>query len=220
MENTKKENPWLLHVKNVKSGAGMENMKFKDILKEASKTYDKNAGKGIPQKVINTISKIPGIANEDFVPAKDGELHIPGHNFSGPGTNIEDRIHVKPTNAVDACSKIHDIDYSTAELPENAEIREKLVREADLQVMSCYRKSFLKNPLDAILTHSVFVAKNKLLEDLLPRKINETLLGNFKGRKIKKSERDQLNKVLIDHGPDLSNLDLSKLPKGIKRSKK
>ncbi|AJP61529.1 capsid-like protein [Adoxophyes honmai entomopoxvirus 'L' virophage 1] len=42
------------------------------------------------------------------------ELHYPGHNFTGPGTNLVLRMEKndKPVNKVDKNSLIHDIEYS------------------------------------------------------------------------------------------------------------
>jgi len=41
------------------------------------------------------------------------ELHLPGQNFTGPGTRIVTRIlnGVMPTNKTDAITMLHDIDY-------------------------------------------------------------------------------------------------------------
>lgn len=41
------------------------------------------------------------------------EFHVPGQNFTGPGTHIVDRIMrgVLPTNQVDLVTMVHDIQY-------------------------------------------------------------------------------------------------------------
>lgn len=51
-----------------------------------------------------------------------GEFHLPGHNFTGPGTQLQARLegggkNAKPVNAVDALSVDHDIFYMFAESP-------------------------------------------------------------------------------------------------------
>jgi len=40
-------------------------------------------------------------------------MHYPGHNFTGPGTDVHGRIRlgIRPTNKVDAGSMQHDLDY-------------------------------------------------------------------------------------------------------------
>ena len=74
---------------------------------------------------------------------KPGELHVPCHNFSGPGTDTADakvRFH-NPFNGVDACSRQHDFDYETIgrlKLPE--EVKHKMAYQADLEALSCYDK--------------------------------------------------------------------------------
>ncbi len=42
-----------------------------------------------------------------------GEWHLPGHNFTGPGTRLEERLERgdEPVNRVDALSLHHDIRY-------------------------------------------------------------------------------------------------------------
>ena len=46
-----------------------------------------------------------------------GEWHFPGHNFTGPGTRLEERLERgdEPVNRVDALSLHHDIRYQTIE---------------------------------------------------------------------------------------------------------
>ncbi len=52
----------------------------------------------------------------NFVPPYDlKEMHLPGYNFCGPGTNVSRRLRegVKPMNALDAACRIHDIEIET-----------------------------------------------------------------------------------------------------------
>ena len=78
---------------------------------------------------------VPRIPNEN-------PHHLPGHNFTGPGTNVLGRIAlgVKPTNAVDAASMQHDLAYNTLKtnfdkgyMDRDAVIRG--AREADLKLI-------------------------------------------------------------------------------------
>jgi hypothetical protein len=50
-----------------------------------------------------------------WVPALESEscTHLPGHNFTGPGTDVATRLSmgVRPTNAVDAAALQHDLAY-------------------------------------------------------------------------------------------------------------
>jgi hypothetical protein len=47
----------------------------------------------------------------------NGEWHFPGHNFTGPGTRLEERLERgdEPVNRVDELSLHHDIRYQTIE---------------------------------------------------------------------------------------------------------
>ena len=50
------------------------------------------------------------------------EYHLPGHNFTGPGTKLRQRLEgggpaSRPVNAVDELSLEHDIFYEFAESP-------------------------------------------------------------------------------------------------------
>lgn len=74
----------------------------------------------------------------DYVPPSSRENHLPGHNFTGPGTRIKTRLKydVKPMNAVDKITRLHDIDYmvisdalKSGNLSKHDAI--KLVRKAD-----------------------------------------------------------------------------------------
>ena len=50
----------------------------------------------------------------DVIGSTIGEIHLPGHNFTGPGTKLQERLERgdKPINRVDEISKKHDIAYS------------------------------------------------------------------------------------------------------------
>lgn len=47
------------------------------------------------------------------------ELHFPGTNYMGPGTDIKGRISrgVRPTTHIDEIAMKHDLDYSTSREP-------------------------------------------------------------------------------------------------------
>ena len=70
-----------------------------------------------------------------------GEIHLPNHNFTGPGTKIEDpavRNHA-PYNDIDACSKVHDIEFNRLfKLPLGSKERAEGIRKADRAALACY----------------------------------------------------------------------------------
>ena len=54
------------------------------------------------------------------------ELHLPGYNYAGPGTELVERLESDspPINALDACALIHDIDFSLPETdPKDADAK-------------------------------------------------------------------------------------------------
>lgn len=73
---------------------------------------------------------------------KDGEIHLPNHNFTGPGTRVDlpEVRHFKPYNNIDGCSKIHDLEFDEIfRMPPGPE-REQLIRNADEKVIECYNQ--------------------------------------------------------------------------------
>lgn len=42
----------------------------------------------------------------------EGEYHVPGYNFLGPGTNLKHRKFQAPVNKLNAAAKIHDLQYT------------------------------------------------------------------------------------------------------------
>ncbi|AJP61553.1 capsid-like protein [Choristoneura biennis entomopoxvirus 'L' virophage] len=58
-------------------------------------------------------NKIVGGNINNIIDKLPFEMHYPGHNFTGPGTNIELKLekNIKPVDKVDENSLIHDIDY-------------------------------------------------------------------------------------------------------------
>lgn len=67
----------------------------------------------------------------------DGEnpAHLPGHNFTGPGTFARKRIAlgIKPTNAVDEASMYHDLDYGAIQ---KAIKQKKLTKEDAIRLVA------------------------------------------------------------------------------------
>ena len=69
-----------------------------------------------------------------------GEMHLPGHNFTGPGTKLDERLNPdgtpkqwsKPVNRVDSAAYRHDLAYArhTDVAGRNAADRE-MIRELD-----------------------------------------------------------------------------------------
>lgn len=74
----------------------------------------------------------------------EGELHIPLHNFTGPGTRIDlpEVRNFPPYNDIDACSKEHDLEYVRIKALKGITDTEKakLIKDADRKAIECYDK--------------------------------------------------------------------------------
>jgi hypothetical protein len=70
----------------------------------------------------------------DYLGEKFGEIHLPGHNFTGPGTKLAERLERgdKPVNQIDALAKEHDISYRDSKDKPN---KKKLRRQADREML-------------------------------------------------------------------------------------
>jgi hypothetical protein len=71
-----------------------------------------------------------------------GELHVPLHNFTGPGTNLSRYKHIDPYNDIDACSKEHDIEYNNIKNSDlSAAEKAQLIQLADEKAIECYDRN-------------------------------------------------------------------------------
>jgi hypothetical protein len=74
----------------------------------------------------------------------EGELHVPLHNFTGPGTRMDlpEVRNFPPYNDIDACSKEHDLEYEKIKKMKgiSKEEKAKLIKGADRKAIECYDK--------------------------------------------------------------------------------
>ena len=63
----------------------------------------------------------------DVISSTIGEIHLPGHNFTGPGTKLQERLERgdTPINRVDEISKNHDIAYSKSKDKKSTHIADR-----------------------------------------------------------------------------------------------
>ena len=66
------------------------------------------------------------------------EYHLPGYNFCGPGTNLEERLARgdKPINELDACCMVHDIVYSETNDSSKRVAADRKLRNCALKIMA------------------------------------------------------------------------------------
>lgn len=128
-------------------GASFVDSKTDRNLRNAQKLIDKykNAkGEGLKEKLFqkleNTYRKL--FCNGKSRNLYEGELHPFCANFEGPGTKIElaNVKNYKPYNNIDACAKVHDIEYEDANKIQDGGKKAKAIRQADNKVLECFDK--------------------------------------------------------------------------------
>jgi len=110
-----------------------------------------------------------------------GEIHLPNHNFTGPGTKIElDHVrNFSPYNEIDACSKVHDIEFNRLfKLPLGSKERVEGIRKADREALECYSQH--KNQEGFRLAYGGINTKI-LLEDLDPNLFDKLMGKEYRG---------------------------------------
>ena len=110
-----------------KSGNGLFD-KLKDFLTSSKKNF---------KNVANFYRRL--FCSGKSRPLEDNELHWGCHNFSGPGTILNDRTrNFKPYNDIDNCSKIHDLEYENIKNEKDEKKRALMIQEADKKAIQCY----------------------------------------------------------------------------------
>lgn len=138
-------------------------------------------GNGIGTKVFKTLSDSyrRNFCNGKARPLYDGEYHIPCHNFSGPGTILNEyTLSYPPYNNIDNCSRTHDIAYDEAFKENDETKRKQMIREADIKALECYDK--FKNEQGYNLAKLGILGKVKA-EQYLPSGITSKIFGKWKG---------------------------------------
>ena len=77
-----------------------------------------------------------------YVPPYDAkEMHLPGHNYCGPGTNVTKRVRngVQPMDALDQACYLHDLDLEVRG-PQRVGLDPKAVRALDMRLASAAKK--------------------------------------------------------------------------------
>ena len=102
-----------------------------------------------------SLTTVPGTFVLHAYPGEPN-MHFPGHNFTGPGSDVVYRIchGIRPTDSVDNASYRHDMRFGTVQLRreldliDNAEAARQ-VRAADLEMLGELKR--LANPLNMAL---------------------------------------------------------------------
>lgn len=115
-------------------------------------------------------------------PLYSGEWHPGCANFEGPGTRIELKNvrDMKPYNNIDACAKIHDLEYERAFKIEDPILRESEIRKADNKVQKCFDKFPNEEPYYSI--GKAGIGTKMKTEDLIPI-VSKSISGRYFGSK-------------------------------------
>ncbi len=111
---------------------------------------------------------------------REGEIHLPSHNFTGPGTAVhlpEVRNH-RPFNNIDGCSKIHDLEFDEIFKMPLGEGREQAIRDADKRAIACYDKYPNEN---GYTLAKAGINSKMSLEDLSPTLFDQIMGQSYRG---------------------------------------
>ena len=120
----------LYSMEKMKKGGGLFD-KLKDYLSTAKKIFKPTAN-------LYRATMCQGKSR----PLMDGELHFGCHNFTGPGTILNNQTkNVIPYNNIDNCSKKHDLEFERIKNSNmSKEERAMAVQRADKEAIDCYNK--------------------------------------------------------------------------------
>jgi len=170
------------------AGTGI-NSDLKQNVKEA--TYNALYGTGIIQKSKDIIGKK---LFTNYSPSYPGEQHLPGYNFCGPKTHLEERLARgdKPVNKLDSICKTHDIAYSNAKTKQD-------IRKADKEFIKTV-DNLKEKSISGVLAKTAI--KTKVLGEnigiLKPNTFTNVNIGNgIQTEKKKKKPATKLKKKLI-----------------------
>ncbi len=188
----------------------------------------KYAGKKLYQKAVNAYINKVDPQHKRSRELYEGELHVPLHNFTGPGTRLDlpEVVNFKPYNGIDACSKDHDLEYKEVRLDNslNKEQKAKKIQEIDQKAIDCYdkvhKKAIENNNPDFDYGYSA--AKTGISGKLGVEKLLSILKGkatvlyggvivkdNIEGpKKIDLKIQKSLSRLLIAHTKYISNLNI------------
>ena len=88
------------------------------------------------------------MASSRYVPPYDRqEMHLPGYNYAGPGTNVTRRLRnrVRPMNELDQACLVHDLDTETRG-PARARGNVSRMRNSDRRLLIAAARIRRRNP--------------------------------------------------------------------------
>lgn len=120
------------------------------------------------------------------------ELHIPGYNYCGPGTNLKKRLarNDQGINPLDEACKVHDLAYAKTSDIEGRHKADKILEEAASQRLSS-RDASIKEKMAAFGVKGVMNVKRKLGMGMKNKKLYKVKKGGAlkNKRKIPQKKR-------------------------------
>ena len=112
-------------------------------------TFVKYYGKGVVNDLLNS-GMLP-------------EMHLPGHNYTGPGTKVRQRLlrGDKPINQLDKAAQFHDLAYLAFKKPEERHIFDKKLQNEAWDIVK-NKNASLRDKMEAGLVSGLMYGKRKL----------------------------------------------------------
>ncbi len=118
---------------------------------------------GITKSLLVKTHTGKSIVNNLLNSGKLPELHLPGHNFTGPGTHVEERLlrGDEPINKLDKAAREHDIMYKIFKKVPERHIFDKRLQDEATKIM-LDPESPLGEKTEAALVAGTMYGKRKL----------------------------------------------------------
>jgi len=135
------------------------------------------------------------------------EVHLPGHNFTGPGTRLDKWLNPdmtpndwsKPINRVDTAAYHHDLWYAKNQ---DRKTRNEICDKEMIQELDGINKPSLRERLDKSIIRNIINAKVNLGLGLkktahkwtvkLAQELHKPVIKNFRKRKVYVNEIDKI----------------------------
>ena len=119
--------------------------------------------KACGRKKSTFVKKGAGIINNLLNSGKLPELHLPGHQFTGPGTKLKERLlrGDKPINKLDAAAREHDMMYNIFKDTKERHVFDKKLQDQASAILKD-PQSTIKERLEAGLVSGIMLGKRKL----------------------------------------------------------
>lgn len=123
------------------------------------------------------------------------EVHVPGYNFLGPGTKLQERIAQAGINPLDDAAKEHDIAYSKSSNLKDRHIADKLLANKAWERVKATDANFLGEKIPAWFTTTFMNIKRKLGAGNMQRKHKQRKPRKKVGRGNKRNKRRKGMKI-------------------------